>query len=73
MFSVSSGVTSITSVLPILAKMMDGMKVKSDFQLHPCLGLEKDSTGTLLLATSEETAEHILNLSRNNQVQQKYW
>ncbi|XP_061583126.1 pseudouridylate synthase RPUSD4, mitochondrial [Cololabis saira] len=66
-------VTSISSVLPVLSKMMDGMKVKSTSQLLPCLGLEKDSTGTLLLARSEEVVEHILSLNRNNQVQRKYW
>ncbi|KAM3877791.1 pseudouridylate synthase RPUSD4, mitochondrial [Diretmus argenteus] len=66
-----SGVTSISSVLPVLVKMMDGMK--SDSQLHPCLGLDKESTGTLLLARSEEVLEHILDVHRNNQVQRKYW
>ncbi|XP_068998845.1 pseudouridylate synthase RPUSD4, mitochondrial-like [Embiotoca jacksoni] len=70
---VDSGVTSISSVLPVLSKMMDGMKIKSDSQLLPCLGLEKDSTGTLLLARSEEVVERVLTLNRNNQVQQKYW
>uniref|UniRef100_A0A1A7WMR7 Pseudouridylate synthase RPUSD4, mitochondrial n=1 Tax=Iconisemion striatum TaxID=60296 RepID=A0A1A7WMR7_9TELE len=68
-----SGVTSISSVLPVLSKMMDGMKVKSESKLLPCLSLEKDSTGSLLLARSEEAAEHILKLNRNNQVQRKYW
>ncbi|XP_070757945.1 pseudouridylate synthase RPUSD4, mitochondrial-like [Enoplosus armatus] len=67
------GVTSISSVLPVLSKMMDGMKIKSDSQLLPCLGLEKDTSGALLLARSEEAAERILNLHRNNQVQRKYW
>ncbi|XP_008280885.1 pseudouridylate synthase RPUSD4, mitochondrial [Stegastes partitus] len=69
----TSGVTSISSVLPVLAKMMDGMKIKSDSELFPCLGLEKDTTGTLLLARSEEVVKHILSLSGNNQVQRKYW
>lgn len=53
--------------------MMDGMKVRSDSQLLPCLGLEKETTGVLLLARSEEAVEHILNQHRNNQVQRKYW
>ncbi|XP_018536924.1 pseudouridylate synthase RPUSD4, mitochondrial [Lates calcarifer] len=66
-------VTSISSVLPVLSKMMDGMKVRSDSQLLPCLGLEKETTGVLLLARSEEAVEHILNQHRNNQVQRKYW
>ncbi|XP_026162294.1 pseudouridylate synthase RPUSD4, mitochondrial [Mastacembelus armatus] len=68
-----SGVTSITSVLPVLSRMMDGMKIKSESQLVPCLGLEKETSGALLLARSEEAVEHILNLHRNNQVQRKYW
>ncbi|XP_023269966.1 mitochondrial RNA pseudouridine synthase rpusd4-like [Seriola lalandi dorsalis] len=68
-----SRVTSISSVLPVLSKMMDGMKVKSDSQMLPSLGLEKEATGVLLLARSEEAVEHILNLHRNNQVQRKYW
>lgn len=67
------GVTSISSVLPVLAKMMDGMKIKSDSQLFPCLGLEKDTTGPLLLARRVEVVEHILNLQRYNQLQRKYW
>ncbi|XP_037534787.1 mitochondrial RNA pseudouridine synthase rpusd4 [Nematolebias whitei] len=67
------GVTSISSVLPVLSKMMAGTNLKTDSQLFPCMSLEKDSTGTLLLATSEETVEHILNLNKNNQVQRKYW
>ncbi|XP_054641477.1 pseudouridylate synthase RPUSD4, mitochondrial-like [Dunckerocampus dactyliophorus] len=69
----SSGETSISSVLPVLSKMMDGMKVRSDSQLLPCLGLEKEVTGVLLLAKSEKAVEHIQELHRNNQVQRKYW
>ncbi|KAG8007787.1 RNA pseudouridylate synthase domain-containing protein 4 [Nibea albiflora] len=68
-----SGATSITSVLPVLAKMLDGMKVKSHTQLFPCLGLEKETTGVLLLAKREEVVEHIYKLHRNNQVERKYW
>ncbi|XP_054472475.1 LOW QUALITY PROTEIN: pseudouridylate synthase RPUSD4, mitochondrial-like [Anoplopoma fimbria] len=67
------GATSIASVLPVLSKMMDGMKIKSDSQLLPCLRLEKETTGVLLLARSEKGVEHINNLHRNNQVQRKYW
>ncbi|XP_070697765.1 pseudouridylate synthase RPUSD4, mitochondrial-like [Pempheris klunzingeri] len=67
------GGASVSSVLPVLSKMMDGMKIKSDSQLLPCLGLEKETSGALLLARSEEVLEHILSLHRNNQVQRKYW
>lgn len=68
-----STVNSISSVLPVLSKMIDGMKIKSDSQLHPCLGLEKEVTGALLLARRIEVAEHIVNLHKNNQVHRKYW
>ncbi|XP_051932644.1 pseudouridylate synthase RPUSD4, mitochondrial-like [Hippocampus zosterae] len=69
----ASGETTISSVLPVLSKMMDGMRVKSNSQLLPCLGLEKEITGALLLARSEEAAKHVLELNRSNQVQRKYW
>lgn len=53
--------------------MMTGNKIKSDFQLLPCLGLEKEASGALLLAKRAEAAENILNFQRNNQVQITYW
>uniref|UniRef100_A0A3P9IGC4 Pseudouridylate synthase RPUSD4, mitochondrial n=1 Tax=Oryzias latipes TaxID=8090 RepID=A0A3P9IGC4_ORYLA len=68
-----AGANSISSVLPVLSKMMSGMKVRSESPLLPCLGLEKDSTGALLLARNEDVVEHILSLRRNSQVQRKYW
>ncbi|XP_068450574.1 pseudouridylate synthase RPUSD4, mitochondrial-like [Clinocottus analis] len=68
-----SGATSISSVLPVLSKMMAGIKIKSDSQLFPCLKLEKEITGAFLLARSEKVVEQILNLNRNNQVERKYW
>lgn len=69
----ASGVTSVSSVLPVLSKMMDGMKIRSESELLPSLGLEKETTGALLLVRSEEVVQHILDLNRNNQVQRKYW
>lgn len=68
-----SGVTSISSVLPVLSKMLDGTKVKNGTLLLSCLVLEKETTGALLLARREEVLEHLLNLHRSNQVQRKYW
>lgn len=65
--------SSISSVLPVLSKMMDGMKVKSESLLLPCLGLEKEVTGALLLARSAEAAKYIANIYKHNQVQRKYW
>lgn len=67
------GATSVSSVLPVLSKMMDGIKIKSEYQLFPCLRLEKETTGALLLARTEKVVEHIVNLDRNNQIQRKYW
>ncbi|XP_028853288.1 pseudouridylate synthase RPUSD4, mitochondrial isoform X2 [Denticeps clupeoides] len=62
---------SIKSVLPVLAKMMDGLTAGS--QLHLCHGLDKETTGVLLLARNEETAEHIRTLFQTHQVERKFW
>lgn len=69
----NSGATSISSVLPVLSRLMDGTKSRSESELFPCLGLEKDTSGILLLARNAEVVERILALHRNNQVQRKYW
>lgn len=69
----SSSVNSISSVLPVLSKMIDGMKNKTESQLLPCLTLEKEVTGALVLARSTEAAEHIVNLHKHNNVLRKYW
>lgn len=67
----SSGAkNNITSVLPILAKIMYG--VKGQPQLHTCMGLDKEVSGTLLLARNEEVVEYIQTLLRNHQVERKY-
>lgn len=68
-----SGAMSISSVLPVLSKMMDGLKAKNGTLLLSCLSLEKETTGALVLARREEVLEHLLNLQRSNQVQRKYW
>lgn len=68
-----STANSISSVLPVLSKMMNGMKVNSESLLLPCLGLEKEVTGALLLAKSVKAAEQIANIHKQNQVQRKYW
>lgn len=49
------------------------MKINSESQLLPCLKLDKNATGALLLARSEEIVEHMVHLHRNNQIQSKYW
>lgn len=68
-----TGVTSICSVLPVLSRMMTGNNIKSDLQLLPCVGLEKEAAGALLLAKREEVVENMLTFQRNNQVQMTYW
>lgn len=68
-----STTNSISSVLPVLCKMMDGLKVKSESLLLPCLSLEKEISGPLLLARSAKAAEDIANLHKYNQVQRKFW
>lgn len=68
-----AGVTSICSVLPVLSKMMTGNNIKAEFQLLPCLGLEKEASGALLLAKRAEVLENVLSLQRNKEVQMTYW
>ncbi|MCJ8744289.1 hypothetical protein PDJAM_G00116910 [Pangasius djambal] len=61
---------SIAESLPVLAKIIDGMKGGSE--LHVCYNLEKDTTGILFLARTEETAERIHNLIRSHQAEKRY-
>ena len=49
------------------------MDLKVDSELQPCLGLEKEVTGTLLLARNQEAVDNIVYLHRHNQIQRKYW
>ncbi|KAJ8404060.1 hypothetical protein AAFF_G00344100 [Aldrovandia affinis] len=62
---------NIADVLPILAKMNDGMRAGSE--LHLCHRLDKETTGAMLLARSEKAANHIQELFRTHQVEKKYW
>ncbi|XP_019911203.1 mitochondrial RNA pseudouridine synthase rpusd4 isoform X2 [Esox lucius] len=57
--------------MEFMFKMIDGMKAES--QLHICLGLDKETTGTLLLARTKEALDCVQSLHRNHQVQRKYW
>ncbi|TSY83929.1 RNA pseudouridylate synthase domain-containing protein 4 [Bagarius yarrelli] len=61
---------SIAESLPILAKIINGMKGGSG--LHLCYNLEKDTTGVLFLARTEETAERIRQLIKSNQAENRY-
>ncbi|XP_067419410.1 pseudouridylate synthase RPUSD4, mitochondrial [Emydura macquarii macquarii] len=60
----------ITDVLPILAKMLDGMKAEP---LHLCHRLDKETTGVMVLARDKDTAHRIQCLFRMRQVEKKYW
>ncbi|NP_001187897.1 pseudouridylate synthase RPUSD4, mitochondrial [Ictalurus punctatus] len=61
---------SIAESLPVLAKIIDCTKGGS--KLHVCYNLEKDTTGVLFLARTEETAERIHNLIRSHQAEKRY-
>ncbi|MBN3326458.1 RUSD4 synthase, partial [Atractosteus spatula] len=61
---------SIADVLPVLAKMIGGMKAGP---LHLCHRLDKETTGVMLLGKSEEAADHIHQLFKTHQVEKKYW
>ncbi|XP_062400793.1 pseudouridylate synthase RPUSD4, mitochondrial [Sardina pilchardus] len=67
----TDGTTSIKHVLPVLAKMLHGMRTEK--RLHICHSLDKDTTGTLLLAQTEEAANHIHSLFKALQMERKYW
>ncbi|XP_016425478.1 RNA pseudouridylate synthase domain-containing protein 4 [Sinocyclocheilus rhinocerous] len=41
-------------------------------QLHLCHSLEKENTGALILAKTEEAAEHVQTLIRSHKVERKY-
>ncbi|XP_048368983.1 pseudouridylate synthase RPUSD4, mitochondrial [Sphaerodactylus townsendi] len=60
----------ITDVLPILAKMLDGMNAKP---LHLCHRLDKETTGVMVLARDQDTADRIHHFFRTRQVEKKYW
>ncbi|XP_007431100.1 mitochondrial RNA pseudouridine synthase RPUSD4 [Python bivittatus] len=62
--------TCITDVLPVLAKMLDGMKAEP---LHLCHRLDKETTGVMVLAKDEVIASQVQKMFRTRQVEKKYW
>ncbi|XP_067837879.1 pseudouridylate synthase RPUSD4, mitochondrial, partial [Heptranchias perlo] len=62
--------TSIRDVLPILAKMLDGMRAEP---LHICHRLDKDTTGTLILTRDQKSAQALHHQFKTHQVTKKYW
>ncbi|XP_043108359.1 mitochondrial RNA pseudouridine synthase rpusd4 [Puntigrus tetrazona] len=61
---------SIAECLPLLAKITDGMSPGQHF--HLCHSLEKENTGVLILAKTEDAAEHVQTLIRSHKVERKY-
>ncbi|KAH0623233.1 hypothetical protein JD844_031315 [Phrynosoma platyrhinos] len=62
--------TCIADVLPVLAKMLYGMKSEP---LHLCHRLDKETTGVMVLAQDQDTAHQIHEFFRTQQVEKKYW
>nr|XP_029538576.1 mitochondrial RNA pseudouridine synthase rpusd4-like isoform X2 [Oncorhynchus nerka] len=58
--------------LPVLAKVMAGMRAESHSQLEVRLGLDKETTETLLLARTDEAPDYVQNLHKKHQVERKY-
>uniref|UniRef100_A0A8C7T2Y0 Pseudouridylate synthase RPUSD4, mitochondrial n=1 Tax=Oncorhynchus mykiss TaxID=8022 RepID=A0A8C7T2Y0_ONCMY len=57
----------------VLAKVMAGMRAEPHSQLEVRLGLDKETTGTLLLARTDETPDYVQNLHKKLKVERKYW
>ncbi|XP_041035971.1 mitochondrial RNA pseudouridine synthase RPUSD4-like isoform X2 [Carcharodon carcharias] len=62
--------TSVRGVLPILPKMLYGMKAQP---LHLCHWLDKDASGVMILAREEGSAEALRHHFRSHRVTKKYW
>lgn len=62
--------TSLSDVLPVLAKMLFGLRADP---LRLCHRLDKETTGVMVLARSEEAANYIHKLFKTRQVQKTYW
>ncbi|XP_066527111.1 pseudouridylate synthase RPUSD4, mitochondrial [Hoplias malabaricus] len=61
---------SIAESLPILAKIINNTQRGSQLQL--CYSLEKDTTGVLLLAQTEEASKRIQSLIKSHEMENKY-
>ncbi|XP_067883333.1 pseudouridylate synthase RPUSD4, mitochondrial-like [Heterodontus francisci] len=62
--------TSVLEVLPILAKMLHGMKAEP---LHICHRLDKDTSGAMILTRDEKSAQDLQHRFRTHQITKKYW
>ncbi|XP_042202482.1 mitochondrial RNA pseudouridine synthase RPUSD4 [Callorhinchus milii] len=61
---------SLADVLPVLAKMMEGMKAQP---FHLCHRLDKETTGVMALGRNQEAAQGLQQLFRTRQVTKRYW
>ncbi|KAI4890164.1 hypothetical protein NFI96_033010, partial [Prochilodus magdalenae] len=61
---------SIAESLPVLAQIISSMQRGAP--LHLCYTLEKDTTGVLLLARTEEAYERMQSLIKSHQMERKY-
>ncbi|XP_042300084.1 mitochondrial RNA pseudouridine synthase Rpusd4-like, partial [Sceloporus undulatus] len=61
--------TCIADILPVLAKMLYGMKSEP---LHLCHRLDKETTGVMVLARNQDTAHQVQEFFRTRQVEKKY-
>lgn len=61
---------SIAESLPVLSKIISGIQAGSQLQL--CYSLEKDTTGVLLLARTEEACQRVQSLIKSQQMESRY-
>ncbi|XP_059810041.1 pseudouridylate synthase RPUSD4, mitochondrial isoform X3 [Hypanus sabinus] len=64
------GGPSVRDVLPVLSKMLRGMRAEP---LHLCHWLDKDTSGVLLLAYDQSSALGVQQLFQTQQVTRKFW
>uniref|UniRef100_UPI00398EDC8D pseudouridylate synthase RPUSD4, mitochondrial-like n=1 Tax=Pristiophorus japonicus TaxID=55135 RepID=UPI00398EDC8D len=62
--------TSVRDALPVLAKMLYGMKAEP---LHICHRLDKDTSGVMILTRDEKSAQALHHRFKTHQVVKKYW
>ncbi|XP_071791068.1 pseudouridylate synthase RPUSD4, mitochondrial-like [Asterias amurensis] len=69
-------VHSIDSLLPVIAKKLirgAAKRTDPDLRLYPVHRLDKETTGVMLLAKTEEMARHLHQMFIRHEVVKKYW
>ena len=67
---------SIDSLLPVIAKKLTrgaAKRTDPDLRLYPVHRLDKETTGVMLLAKTEEMARHLHRMFIRHEVVKKYW